>query len=920
MHEDGSTNQPKPKAGSGGGVQPLLALQADHVMVREGVLLLNDRRVPFDLAANHVQAELAYVASREGYDGSFSAGGVHLAYGDYKPFDSAVAATFHVAKNKVELKSAKLTTGNSSVEVTGQVVDFKHPRLTLDYKSRLDLAQIADITHLAQLRGGVLEVNGSGTLSAEDFTASGSVRVQNLEYRDPAIRFSGFSGGAEFKSEHDNLTIPHLFAHALGGSITGGAEIRNWSSALKPGARAGLVSPAADAVARLRLQQLSVGRIAAAISTRALPLDKLNPVGAASGTMEVTFRGSPAHAHAHFEVKVSPVEANGQQLPVSAAIRGTYAIDTLALELAQLSATARSLKLEASGIVARKNNLRVALSVGNLRDLDALLAALSASGRLPEGVTGHGTLTGNLTGALGEVQLAGQLTLADFTLPIPLKTASGKPPSRLAQFDSFTADVVYSPYQLALSNARLRRGREDASFTMSMALDQGAYRSTLPLTLRADIRDFEVRDLQAILGFDYPISGLATARLQISGTPDDPLGSGHLKIARVMVEGEAYRNISADVVFADHEAQLANLVIDHNRARVTGTAAYNLTTTAFRFNLQGGNFKLEEFVSLQFPRLALGGVLNFDARGSGTTSAPEVDADLHVRDVQLNHERAGNLDAKAVTRAGVMRITARSDFPTAQFAVDGTVGMHGDFPADLALKFAHLDVDALLHEFLRGRVTGHSSMSGSVTLAGPLRYPRLLTVTGDISQFSADMENVRVHNEGPLRFKVANQVLTLEQFHMAGEENTQMTATGTVSLAGTMELDLRAEGNVHLKLLQIFNPDLHTGGMVEFNISAHGNLYHPVLFGRAKVNHGALANINFPNGLSDINGEIVFNQDRMQIQSLTAEHRRRHADLGRVHHLLQDAGVQPDAAGQGHPVPLPARPQHGAGLRSAPER
>jgi translocation and assembly module TamB len=872
---DGSTNQPKPKAGQmwGTGVQPIFDLQADRVEVRDGVLMVNDRRVPLDLAANNVQAELAYTANAQSYDGRFSAGGIHLAYGDYKPFDSAVAASFSVAQNQVVLKSAKLTSGKSWVEVTGQLVDFSHPRLALNYRSRLDLAQIGDITRLAQVRGGVLEVNGSGNFTAEDFATSGSVRVQNLEYRDPAIRIPDLDGGAQFKSEHNTLTIPHLFAQVLGGTVSGEAVVRNWTSTLKPGARAGIVSPAADAVAHLRLQQLSVGRIAAAISTRALPADKLNPVGSASGTMEVTFRGSPAHTHARFDVNVTPVEATPQQLPVSATIRGAYAIDTLALELTQLSATARSLKLETSGTMARNNSLRVALTVGDLRDLNSLLAALSPSHRLPDGVTGRATFTGNLTGTQAAPQLAGEVALGDFTLPIPLTAAArtrASTPARLARFDSFTAQVQYSPSQLALNNARLRRGPEDAAFTLSLGLDQGAARGTLPLRLRADIHNFEIHDLQAILGFDYPITGQTTATLEVSGTADDPLGSGHLRIAKAMVDGEPYQDISADVVFANQEAQLAKLLIAHNGARVTGTAAYNLKTTAFRFNLKGSGFNLAQFAQLQLPRISVGGTLNFDARGSGTTSAPVVDADLHVRDVVLNRERLGNLDAKAVTSAGVMRITAHSDFPAAEFGLDGTVGMYGDFPADLALKFTRLDVDALLHEFLQGRITGHSSISGAVTLAGPLRRPQLLTVNGDISQFSADMENVRLHNDGPLRFKVANQVLTLEQFHLAGEENTQMSATGKVSLAGAKALDLRAEGNVHLKLLQVWNPDLHAGGTVEFNINARGTMDRPVLFGRAKIDHGAVANINFPNGLSDINGVIVFNQDRMQIQSLTA--------------------------------------------------
>ena len=881
---DGNTNQPRPKAvqpasgregqiGGGNGVQPILDLQADRVELRDGVLVVNDRRVPFDLAASNVQAELAYAAITESYDGTINAGGIQLAYGDYKAFDSALAASFNLAQNQVVLKSAKLNSGKSWVEVTGQLVDFSHPRLTLNYRSRLDLAQIGDITRLPQVRSGVLEVNGSGSLTAEGFSTSGSVRIQNLEYRDPAIRLAGLDGGAEFKSEHNTLTMPHLFAHALGGVVTGDAVIRDWTATLKPGARAGRVSPAADAVVHLRLQQLSVSRIAAAISTRALPADKLNPVGSASGAMEVTFHGSPAHARARFDVNITPVAATPQQLPVSATIRGTYAIDTLALELAQLSATARSLKLEASGALARNNSMRVALQVGDLRDLNSLLAALSPSHRLPDEVTGRATFTGSLTGTLAVPQLAGQMALEDFTLPIPLTEAArqrASTPVRRARFDSFKAQVQYSPSQLELLHARLRRGSEDASFTLALGLDNGVACGTLPLRLRADIRNFEIHDLQAILGFDYPITGQATASLEVSGTAKDPLGSGRLRIAKAVVDGQSYQDISAVVVFANQEAQLADLLIVHNGARVTGSAAYNLTTTAFRSSLKGSNFNLAQFPQLQLPHIAVGGTLNFDARGSGTTLAPVVDADLHLRDLTLNRERLGNLDVKAVTSAGVMRITARSDFPAAEFGVDGTVGMRGDFPAELALKFTRLNVDALLHEFLRGRITGHSSVSGEVTLAGPLRQPRLLRVNGDISQFSADMENVKLHNDGPLRFKVADQALALEQFRLVGEENTQMTVTGTVSLTGAKALELRAEGNVHMKLLQIWNPDLQTGGKVEFHINAHGTMTRPVLFGRARIEHGAVAHINFPNGLSDVNGVIVFNQDRMQIQSLTA--------------------------------------------------
>ncbi len=880
VEPDGRTNQPQPRAASFAGVgnrrnqglQPIFDLQADQVQLHNGILIVNDHRIPLDASLSDLQARLSYLGNQNRYDGSFSAGGVHLAYGDYKPFDSQIAAEFSLSHNQLEFRSAKIITGNSWVEASGRAVDFNHPQLTVTYRSRFDLAQVADITRLSQLRKGVLELNGIGVFSQQDHTASGSVKLQDLEYRDPAIRIPDLDGGADFKSENDTLTVPHLFAHALGGSITGDVVIRNWTAALKPGARAGLVSPAADAVARLRLTNLQVSKIAAAISTNQLPANKLKPVGLASGAMDVTFRGSPAHSHVRIEVAVLPVPASQEELPVTATIRGAYAIDTLALELAELNASARSMKLQASGAVARNNNLKIALSVGDLRDLDSLIAPLSPGYRLSDTITGRGAFHGNVSGTVAAPQIAGEIQLADFTVPIPLKHSWSREtkPGRVARFDSFSATAQYSPSVLALRNARLRRGKEDAAFDLTLGLENGHTRSSLPLSLQADIRNFEARDLQAFLGFDYPISGVTDAAFQIRGTPGSPEGSGHLKITNARLENEPYQSVSADLIFANEQAQLANLVIAHNGARITGSAAYNLGTTAFRFDVRGSNFNLAQMSSLQLPRFSIAGSMTFDAHGSGTTSSPVVNADIALRDFTLNRERMGNMDVKATTSAGVMSVNARSDFPAAEFLVDGTVAMHGDFPAQLALKFTRLDIDAVLHELLPGRITGHSSATGTLTLAGPLRQPRLLTIKGDLSQLAVNMENLPVHNDGPIRFRVVDQVLTLEEFKMAGEQNTQLTATGTVAFSGEKQLDLRAEGNIHMQAVQIFNPDLRAGGIVEFNINARGTIARPVLFGRAQINKGALSHITFPNGLSDINGDIVFNQDRMQIQTLTA--------------------------------------------------
>jgi translocation and assembly module TamB len=166
-------------------------------------------------------------------------------------------------------------------------------------------------------------------------------------------------------------------------------------------------------------------------------------------------------------------------------------------------------------------------------------------------------------------------------------------------------------------------------------------------------------------------------------------------------------------------------------------------------------------------------------------------------------------------------------------------------------------------------VTGHSSADGQVHLVGPLRRPRELQLTASLDGLEAGIENVALHNDGPVRFSIANQALKIDQFHLIGDD-TDISATGTVQLTGERDLDVRAQGRVNLKLIETFSPDFSSSGVVTVDLSLSGAFANPVTQGRVRVDHGAIAYIDLPSALSDINGSLVFNQDRLQIETLTA--------------------------------------------------
>jgi len=101
-------------------------------------------------------------------------------------------------------------------------------------------------------------------------------------------------------------------------------------------------------------------------------------------------------------------------------------------------------------------------------------------------------------------------------------------------------------------------------------------------------------------------------------------------------------------------------------------------------------------------------------------------------------------------------------------------------------------------------------------------------------------------------------------------ENTDLHVQGDLSIEGAQQLDLAASGSINLKLAETLDSDLTASGSTTFKVEAHGPLLHPELQGRIDFQDGALSLEDLPNGLSQLHGTLEFNQNRLEVKSLTA--------------------------------------------------
>ncbi|HUX45352.1 MAG TPA: translocation/assembly module TamB domain-containing protein, partial [Terracidiphilus sp.] len=81
---------------------------------------------------------------------------------------------------------------------------------------------------------------------------------------------------------------------------------------------------------------------------------------------------------------------------------------------------------------------------------------------------------------------------------------------------------------------------------------------------------------------------------------------------------------------------------------------------------------------------------------------------------------------------------------------------------------------------------------------------------------------------------------------------------------------LAASGAVNLKLAETLDPDLTASGTTTFQVEAHGTFQNPGLRGRIDFQNASLALEDLPNSLSQLHGTLEFNQNRLEVRSLTA--------------------------------------------------
>ncbi len=895
IYPDGRTNQPTPKAkqsNNGPAIRTIFDLQASRVEVHDGMALINQRSIPFQLAANDLGVVITYAPATGHYLGKIACSDISAQQAKAAAVRSKLDLSLEIAPDAVDFNGLHFTSEKTRLQASGTLTHFANPRWTVSTDGTVDLAEVTALGLVDGFgRGSVdLAVKGQGT-GSNQYVLDGKAKVVNASYAIEYFWIDGVNATTRLHITPDEITLPDLVARPRQGGIVNAAfRYLHWmmpfTSPKAPGAQ--VLS------ARARVSGVRLTTVLESVLPR--QYRNLGFDTAGEGSVSIDWTGGPDDLTVGAVLAMSvPATTAPGLLPLSGAVDARYFQRGGKVQINQLQAHSPATILNVTGLlgvypVEEPSNLSVHLVNHNLGEFDHVLKVLDLGFGKP-GVSGipvqlHGdaTFDGSATGSLVDPAFKGHLTANRFSTEflLPAMDAAASPPPHPAEpaaskpiniyWDSLDTNASYSSSLISVDHATLTRGKTaiHASGQLEahrISRRKVAFDDQATINATAQMQNASLTDLLDIAGQDLPITGTLDLQAHAGGTLGDLNGGSNLTLVGGVIEGQPYHSLTASVSLSGQDVNLTKLTLLQDGGTVEGNGTYNLKTQSFLGNLDGTNFELGHFPQPKDPRLSVTGALKFDAHASGTLESPSILAGIHLRNLVLGGQPAGSLEMIAHTQGSTAYFTAQSGLALAQLQVKGQTQLHGNFDTQANLVLTNLNIAPFMRAFHVQSVSGNSSIGGTVNVAGPLREPKQFSGDAEINQFAVTLQGIMLQGEGPLRASLHNGVLKLTQAHITGPD-TNLAVTGTADLLGDQALTVTGNGSVNMKLAQTFNPDFTSSGHLDFNVEANGTLTQPSFSGRVHLSNVAMALKDLPNGISKLNGNLIFDQNRLQVQDL----------------------------------------------------
>jgi translocation and assembly module TamB len=858
---------------------------------------------------------------------------LNLARGSAKPgkappqeVQGLFQATLELTRTVATLRSLRVTASGHgvkerSLEISGVLEDVAHPRWQAKAAGDLDLRLVDPITGYPFAPRGLAHLDLTGAGEAGNFRADGSLHVEDGSYIGTGVVATGFRLDARLHADPEQLLVNSIILRLRqGGQIEGDLTLAHWLPTL-PGA------------ASLQSAVTANGKFRGARNQPALPVKPLAPADEitlpVNGKVTAAFKDvaldtllemlcDPPFQHLGFDTRVNgpadalwingdnrtlsvnalfaltpPAQAAQGKVPASGLIDATYTQRDGAVDMRKLELNSPASQLVAHGHLGAypltsPSAFAVEFHSSNLGEYDTVLRdlGLSRNGKtgtaaLPVALTGRmDFINGFWAGSLVDPHLSGDMKATQLGVELAAISTTNSSQSQVIRLDSVEAFGRYSAARIDLAHGQLHSGNASIDFSGSLTVASlpathggiapiPSFDANSVLHLRLSAGKVGLDDLRPFTGPNLPVAGSLDAQLQLDGPLHALGGSGWVEMDKGSVFSEPVDRIRAQGTLANQTINLTSVSVSKEAGKIAATGSYNLSSHFFRLDASGSGIEVARIEALRRKGMAVTGKLGFTVKGEGTLEDPRLEVHATLPGLTLSGESLGNLELAAHTANRAIAYDLTTRLEAADFSAHGQTALTGDYATQAKIEFSRLNIGALFKLAHVQGLSGESALAGTATIEGPLARPEELRGEARIQQLAVTVDGVHLQSEGGLHATLDHALIHLDPLHVIGEE-TDLHIQGSLSLKDKHQLDAAASGTINLKLAETLDRDLTASGNTTFQVEAHGPLMNPNLSGRIDFQDAALSLEDVPNGLSQLHGRLEFNQNRLEVKSLTA--------------------------------------------------
>ena len=971
IDKDGKTNQPVPKhpSTSKESLQDtLLDLKAQEVELVDGVALLNDRAIPFDVAARNLEAEVHYLPQPDSYGATIDLNDLTTKMSTYSEVQSKLHVEAELGRDFAKLVKLTFDTGRSTeLRASGALEHFANPEWQAAVDGSLELKQVALLGGLDGINAGTAELSlrGHNCVVAPavaqkrppfwrrrhpktnampsvkelppdpdckaGYLLTGEFKLHNAGYQNASVRLHDINASSQLKITPTDLLFTALTGYLPGGgSAEGDLRITNWlgevpsdttsnspttvAAAKTADRTAAIVNAPAPVTGSVAISPVQPAHAYLTAITKQIPLRTIMEIAAPKNYGDLGFDtsisgpvkaewGGPATDIAETvqvdgDLKLAPTGMKRKgalsDIPVRGQAVAHFDGKTQVVRIEKVQLLTPQSTLNASGVLGVNKGdpltaLKADLTVRDLGEYDQLLQTLGfeangkkGSAALP--VVLHGTLgfQGSASGPIADLDLKGHLQATQ----IEVKLGQGPTQQADVQVDSVIADGEFSPNNgLAVASSTIKRGTavlnvggtvKPHKLVSRRHVVTYAWDNDTAVSGTVQLANAQVADVLQIAGQqnNYPVTGTLSVHGNVVGTLGLLNGSGNVALTNGVAYGEGYQAVNVDLTVKGRDIEASRLLLKLHDMQIAGSGGYDLTSQHFHAHVEGDNLVLSKFDTVKKSGAAVDGTLSIKADANGTIEQPGASATLKLANVTVSGHPVGQVAADVHSEGKMMYLTAHSTLVGAKIDATGQTELTGDYATQAKLTFSGLDVAKPIELFSPGSIKATSAIDGAVTLSGPLKTPLGLQGTAAVNNFDVKVQGLEFKSAEAIRASLKNGVATLEQLHITGTD-TDLHASGSAQVLGVSDpkggaLGLHATGSVAPAIAHVLDSEVLASGKVSFDVTAGGQMKQPELAGKVLFEHVNASVESIPNGLTDLNGSLAFNEGRLQVQTLTA--------------------------------------------------